>query len=298
MEPSAVLPSNRKSATAWAAIAALMLIRIAQPAAPAMAKHLPKFTAVSITPCEAFRPRPLPQVPGNLQMGCTSLQRLIEQAYGLFANGQMHPWRAVTVSGGPTWINSDLYEIAAKAPGQTRAMMNGPMLQALLEERFQLQVHRDTQDVPVYALTAAKGALRLLQPFQGTCIPWDSDDPPMDRQPDLMCANVARVTSASFDLNAATIADLCMFFGVTLDRPVLDRTGITGRFNFHLDVPTADIRHQAHGLSAFSNPATRPPPSSPAFVSAARNAVKKLGLNLQPTIGPVEFLIIDSVSKP
>ena len=119
--------------------------------------------------------------------GCTTVQRLVQQAYGLFADGQMNPGSSLTVVGGPAWITSDFYEIDAKAEGpQGHAMMNGPMLQALLEDRFKLKIHRETRDVPVYALTVAAGGLKL-EPFQGSCTPRDFDKPPSEAD----CGNVS-----------------------------------------------------------------------------------------------------------
>jgi len=258
----------------------------------------PKFEAASITPCETFRARPLQNLsPGRLQTGCTSVQRFMQQAYGLFANGHENPLSSVTIAGGPAWTNSGLYRIDAKAGGnQSQAMMNGPMLQALLEDRFKLKIHRETREVPIYSLTVAPGGPKL-QLFQGTCIPWDSDDPPPHRDPERMCGR-GHPTSDGLDLNAATMTDLCMFFLVTLDRQVIDKTGIAGRFDFHLELPTGDLGHRAHGLAALSDPAAPAPAADPSFVSAARTAVNKLGLNLDPAKGPGEFLVIDSVARP
>jgi len=285
---------------ALAALASLLVLGIIDaPPLSALPPNapVPKFLSATITPCQAFQRRPVPESPGRLQTGCTSLPRLIQQAYGLFATGHTNPLSSITVSGGPTWINSALYQINAEAPGQTHAMMNGPMLRALLEDRFQLKVRRETEDVPVYALTASKDTLKRLPPFQGTCMPWDSDDPPNHRDPNQICGTPRNMTGNGFDLNAATMADLCMFLLVTLDRPVIDKTGITGRFVFHLDVPTEDLRHQARGLFALSNPALPPPVSTPAFISAAKDSINRLGLDLEPTTGPKESLVIDSVAR-
>jgi uncharacterized protein (TIGR03435 family) len=89
-----------------------------------------------------------------------------------------------------------------------------------------------------------------------------------------------------------------MFFLVTLDRPVIDKTGIAGRFDFHMEVPTEVVRHGARVLPALSDPVAPPPATDPSFVSAVKTEVKKFGLNLEPTNGPGEFLVIDSVEKP
>lgn len=259
----------------------------------------PKFEQASIKPCEAFRRKdPLANLsPGILHSGCTTLQRFIQQAYG-------QPLSPVNVIGGPGWTRSDLYQIDAKAEGpRSQAMMNGPMLQTLLEDRFKLKVHRETREVPVYVLTVAHSGAKL-EPFQGTCFTMDFDHPPPHSEPGQppppFCA-ASRPTSDGVDMKGWTIADLCYFFLVTLDRPAIDQTGMSGRFNFHLDLPAEalkDLRHGSRGAPGLSDPAAPATAADPSLVSAIKAAVEKLGLNLEPTTGPGEFLTINYVQKP
>ncbi len=123
----------------------------------------PKFEAAAIRRCDG--PQPLPaSSPGRLTIGCSPLANLIQQAYTpRDANGRrISPPLAVRVEGGPGWINSDLYQINAKAEdGTSQVTMRGPMLQALLEDRFKLKLHRETRDIPVYALSVAKSDAKL-----------------------------------------------------------------------------------------------------------------------------------------
>ncbi len=78
------------------------------------------------------------------------------------------------IEGGPAWLSSDKYTIEAEADGdQTVPMMYGPMTQVLLEERFQLKIHRETREGPVYELTVAKGGARVQPVRQGPCIASD-----------------------------------------------------------------------------------------------------------------------------
>jgi uncharacterized protein (TIGR03435 family) len=97
---------------------------------------------------------------------------LIQRAYVRFAGGHPHWPGIVPIQGGPDWIRSELYNINAKAEGNpNEQMMQGPMLQALLEDGFKLKIHRETREVPVYVLTAAQGG-SLLKPFtEGSCTP-------------------------------------------------------------------------------------------------------------------------------
>jgi len=261
----------------------------------------PKFQMVSIQSCEAFRGRKAEDLTrGRLRSECTTVERLIQQAYGPYANGEMNPLSSITVTGGSAWINSALYEIDAKAAEpEGQAMMNGPMLQALLEDRFKLKIHRETREVPVYELVVAKGGAKL-QPFQGSCIPYrDVEYPPSRSVPLGQRCGESRRTGNGFEMKGATMADLRMFFLVTLDRPVIDKTGMAGRFNLHLELPSEamkDLLRRPRGLPALSDPAAHASDSS--LISAIKSAVQKLGLNLKPAEGAGEFLAIDHVEKP
>ena len=81
--------------------------------------------------------------------------------------------------GGPPWIDSEHYDIQANADDNTTVQrMEGPMLQALLEERFQLTIHRETRQLPVYELDVGKGGARLQPSKEGSCTPYPVDSPP------------------------------------------------------------------------------------------------------------------------
>jgi bla regulator protein BlaR1 len=256
---------------------------------------IPKFVTASIKPCAAFHNGQVPEFPGRLQAGCTTLQRYMQKAYGAFGNGRANPLSSITITGGPAWTDSDLYAIDAKAGGpEGQLMMKGPMLQALLEDRFRLKVHRETREIPVYELSVAQGGAQL-QPYQGNCIPWDYDHPNPGPQ---QCAT-ARPTSNGAEMEGWTMADLSYFLMVTLGRPVIDNTGNTGRFNVHLELSTeaaAVLRHGARGAPVRTDMGT--PATEPILVSGITAAVKGLGLNLDPANVPGEFIVIDSAERP
>lgn len=254
-----------------------------------------RFETAAIKPCEAFRPRRVPESPGRLESGCTTLQRLMQEAYGVYANGNVNPLSLVTITGGPAWTDSDLYEIDAKADDtEGQVSMKGPMLQAILEDRFRLKIHRENRNVPVYRLTANQDGSRL-QPFHGNCIPWDYDHPNPGPQ---QCAT-ATPTQNGAEMKGWTMADICYFLLVTLDRPVIDETGMAGRFDFRLELApemAQDLRHGSRGapsrtdLAAITN--------DPALVSAIKSWVIQEGLKLEPTETRAEFVVIDHAEKP
>ena len=95
---------------------------------------------------------------------CGKVEGLIQDAYIRFADGErINPhffYEALT--GGPGWIRNDRYDIEAKPEGTpSREMMSGPMMQALLEDRFKLKIHREVKEVPVYDLVIAKGGPKV-----------------------------------------------------------------------------------------------------------------------------------------
>ena len=102
------------------------------------------------------------------------MRTLIDVAYSIFAGGQSKlPPYPVPIERLPSWADSERYTIEAKPQGNPGAgIMRGPMLQALLEDRFALKIRRETREGRVYLMTVAKGGPKL-PPFQGGCTPYD-----------------------------------------------------------------------------------------------------------------------------
>lgn len=223
------------------------------------------------------------------------MKELIRQAYLLFANGRsLLAGLPPPIEGGPAWIDSDAYGINARAADAAALeMMSGPMLQALLEDRFKLRVHRETREVPVYALTVAKGGPKLPPFREGSCTPLDPSrfGPfyalPTPEQIAKNCHATGRRDGQilRIDAQGLRVDEFAKLFldSHTLDRPVIDKTGLAGRFNFHLEY-TPD---------RFITPDE--PGGGPAIFSALQD---QLGLKLEPAKGPGEFLVIDSIEKP
>ncbi len=219
-------------------------------------------------------------------MKCTTLQELIQFAYGLYANGLTLNPQPLQISGGPGWIDSDRFDIEAKAEGNPREeMMAGPMLQRLLEDRFQLKVHREMRERPVYLLTVAKSG-RKLQPLKEACQLPDACGVGQDGTAK-MRSNGQNMT---LDMHAMSMTDFAGSLG--LDRPVIDKTGVAGLFDFHLEF----VLDGATPGNPFGS--HEPTSSGDGAGPSIFTAIQKLGLKLDPTKGPVEFLVIDHVEKP
>jgi uncharacterized protein (TIGR03435 family) len=168
--------------------------------------------------------------------------------------------------------------------------MNGPMLQALLEDRFKLKVHRETREAPVYALAVAKSGSKL-KPFkEGSCVLIDSGrglyELPLSQK---FCdARIGGRPGFTKTLEAQGVSPAVIGWLLrgSLDRPVIDKTGLTGLFDAHMEF----LPDQTAGQTFTTDPV-----GGPSIFTAVR---EQLGLSLEPGRGPVEVLVIDRVEKP
>jgi uncharacterized protein (TIGR03435 family) len=157
------------------------------------------------------------------------------------------------------------------------------MLQALLEDRFELRTHRETREVPVYALTVAQGGSNLT-PFQvGTCtkMPMKVPLPALASGQEYCKVRIGmRAVDAqgSIEAQGSTLAEFAHMLTLVLDRPVIDKTRIAGTFDIHLEF----------AAGAASDPTG----------ASILTAIQQLGLKLEPTKGLREFLVIDHAERP
>ncbi len=263
----------------------------------------PKFEVASIKPCQdppqvpgrALYPARGNSSPGRLSTGCVPLLDangigLIRSAYVSFADGHLHN-EFTPINGGPPWLHSAFYEINATAEGNPSvAMMMGPMMQELMEDRFQLKIHRQTSEGPVYFLTVARGGPKLHSFTEGSCTLQSYPPPPLLPGQKYCPSMVSAMPSAAVDDQGATLDDFSKLLILVLDRPVINKTGITGRFDIRVDFSREGTKMGAIG----------PPPASdssgpPSIFTAFR---EQLGLRLESGRGPVETLVIDHVEKP
>ncbi len=198
-----------------------------------------------------------------------ALRDLIQFAYGV-PDSQ--------IMGGPDWITSVMFDIDAKSDPsvdlQLRALpieqarrVKQLMVQALLADRFALRVHQETRQLPVYALVLAK------------------DGP--DFKPSKIDGTTIDTGRSHLHIAGSddTIAILARELAQLLGRPVLNQTGLTGRYDLSLRWTPDDA----------VAPASASPEASPDIFTAIQ---EQLGLKLESTKGPVPVLVIDSVQKP
>jgi len=237
---------------------------------------------------------------GGLTTENAPLRLLMQNAYGV---------QAFQISGGPSWIQSDGYNIEAKGDGKASHAQVLLMLRSLLEDRFQLKVHRETKELPVYALAVTRSGSKLQQAKNGTCVPRNPNEdlPPLraapgQPAPGYPCGRVG-VSAESFGvrMQGETVAmpEFIRMLSMVVGRPVLDRTGFADTFDLRLDfTPDEAVAGlpRAVGAGESGGTAAAADPAGPPNIFAAIQ--EQLGLKLESTKGPVEVLVIDHVERP
>jgi uncharacterized protein (TIGR03435 family) len=223
---------------------------------------------------------------------------MIQWAYVNFAEGRFNPLASVPISGGPTWINTERFQIDAKSEiPQQNGTMNGPMLRALLEDRFHLVIRRDVKETSVYAITVAKGVTPKMPHSTGHCITFDSEHPPRIEpgKPFPAVCGMSHATDKGYDALGVTMGRFAELLSDYADRKVIDRTGLSGKFDVHLNLSPSDLGHPANNAVERDAKLARDPAE---IFSKVRAGVQKLGLHLEPSKGPSESLFVERAEKP
>ncbi|MBZ5634637.1 MAG: TIGR03435 family protein [Acidobacteriia bacterium] len=236
----------------------------------------PGFEVATIKPSDPARPGKLFTVRGQDVITInTTLSDLITMAYDLHLR---------QVTGGPAWLESDKYDITGKpeVPGQPNVAQIKIMIQKLLADRFQLKFHREKKELSVYAITVGKTGAKLTA---------SQSDP--NSLPGLFFGRAAP-SGMSFNVRNATIAEVAgVLQGSVLDKPVVDQTGLSEKYDFTLKF-TPDPGQMA-GLGGPPPPATDSLDAPPDIFAAFQ---QQLGLKLESTKAPADVMVIDKVEKP
>ena len=167
--------------------------------------------------------------------------------------------------GGPGWLETAGWDIDARFPAGTSPAQAPQMIQAMLADRFRLVTHRETRTLPVYALTVAKGGVKL---HQGDGRGGMSAGPRLIRY------------------GAGTMAELASQLSSYLGRHVIDRTEMTGQYAISLSFAPVDLGAPVDDAALDSGP------------SIFQALQEQAGLKLESIKGQVEVLVIDHAEKP
>jgi bla regulator protein blaR1 len=248
---------------------------------------IPKFDVVSIKPNKSGEMRIMMRfTPDGLSMEGVTPQLMLTQAFSVEDD---------RVVGAPAWVKSDRFDIQAKVAPEDAPQLDKlkrehrmEMLEPLLEDRFNLKFHHETRDMPVYMLVLAKGGPKLKQA--------EPDGGGGQRMPGM------RMSIGNLEAKGAPIDMLTHVLSGQVGRTVIDKTGLTGRYDFSLHFTPQNMPPQmgpgpGPGPDGSRAGADVAPPdgSGPDIFTAIQ---EQLGLKLVAEKGPVDVIVIDHIDKP
>ncbi len=245
-----------------------LLEEVSQPPAPPVNANL-AFEVASIRPSKANYMSTRPRADGMSIAGAT-LWQLVFSAYNV--SGVSRISKDYQVTGLPGWARTDLFDIEAKMDEETlsasqklpvkeQSIQREFMLQALLADRFKLQIRRETKEMPIYALVIAKGGFKLKE-SKAIVRMWS--------------AGGGRIT-----ITAGQIDNLAFSLSADVDRIVVNQTGLAGKYDIDLKWTPDDQQGT--------------PDAGPTLFTALE---EQLGLKLLPARGPVDTFVVDHVERP
>jgi len=265
-QPLALNLKRATAETAWA------IPEPPPPPKPMAADATPEFEVATIKPATPDRPGKAFMVRGRqFSTINTTLNDLITFAYGIHAK---------QITSGPSWMETEKFDIAAQpnGEGQPNDKQWKGMVQKLLADRFKLAFHRDKKELGVYAIVLGKNGPKLTK----------SEGNPSGL-PGLFFRGLGVLPATN-----ATMADFAgVMQGAVLDRPVVDHTGLTGRWDFTLTWTPDEF--QFGGMGAKMPPPANAGAAPPDLFTAMQ---EQLGLKLESTKAPAEVFVIDKVAKP
>jgi len=241
----------------------------------------PSFEVASVKPSApaVAPPRISGQPGGRFTATNTTLKLLMTIAYGVLD---------FQILGGPNWINTDRWDIEAKAeegsippPTGRPDTTLGSMVQSLIEDRFQLRMHRETKEMPVYELFVAKGGVKMKLSADQTLPSFLEPGDPKPR-------GLIGVRRGSLEGQGVMLSSFIQVLSQQLGRSIIDKTDLKGLYDITLQWSPELVQ----GPGGLTEPSDN---SRPSFFTAVQ---EQLGLRLDSAKGPVEVLIIDRAEKP
>ena len=278
-------------------------------------KDLPKFDAATIKPNTAIGNNLMIMMkPDGVSFKGIQVQMLLEDALGVERD---------RIVGAPKWVQSNRYDIEAKVAPEDASKMDRlkmdqrrEMLLPLLEERFHLKYHHETRELPMYALVVAKGGPKLTEskPGQPMSFPDGQPAPPEGSMPPGGPGSFAkpdgppgagnrpvigegmRMRPGSIQSRGGNITFLVHSLSGMLGRTVVDKTGLTGNYDFSLNwTPDESMRNVFAGPEGGPQGDASPDAGGPTLFTALE---EQLGLKLESQKGKVDVIVIDHIDQP
>jgi uncharacterized protein (TIGR03435 family) len=238
----------------------------------------------------------------GLTMANVTIQLLFEQAFDV---------REDQISGAPSWLASERYDVNAKMDTaladelqklslNDRSAARGKMMQALLADRLKLDFHRETKERPIYSLIVAKNGPKLQSPN-----PYAEITSADGSKRPISPANIGQLLIVQMHPGeftmmgfAVPVSSLVSLLTGQLDRPVFDRTALLGKYDITMKWAADDADSAVPGTTSQPS-APRPLRIADFFGAGMFTAMQEqLGLKLEPGKGPVEIIVIDHIERP
>ena len=279
----------------------------------------PVFDVASIKPSEPITPQMIQagklhvgmKIDGaRVDIGNFTLGQLIAKAYDI-KSYQLQ---------GPNWMlpTAQRFDIVANLPPGATKEQVPQMLQALLAERFKLEIHKETKEQKVYAMVVGKGGIKMTETAAPAPVP---DDPSAPKPGVTGSSSVAvsvsksggsevstgtglrqKVTptadgkSVRFEISKASMSLLSEGLTPLVDRPILDMTELKGDYDLSFELPMADVIAAQRAAGA-NVPQAAPGDTAADPVGSIYTAIQSLGLKLEPRKMPLTMIVVDKVEK-
>ena len=295
-------------------------------AAGSLLGQTPAFEVASIKPSEPITPAMVAsgklhagmKIDGKrVDIGNFGMMQLICKAYDV---------KTYQVSG-PSWLQGaglagQRFDIVANLPEGATKEQIPQMLQALLAERFKLAIHRDSKDQAIYAMVVGKGPLKIKESGAPPAAPGGEAPNPAVTGSSSVSVSQTKTgavvsdgtgktqkmipspdgKSMRFEISGATLAELAEGLAPMADHPIVDMTGLTGKYDVTLEISMQDLMNAARAAGAAVPAAPAADPSKPAEAASDPGgslftAIQSLGLKLEPRKSPMTFIVVDHVEK-
>jgi uncharacterized protein (TIGR03435 family) len=211
---------------------------------------------------------------GRISMSGVTVRLLIQQAYAV---------RDFQIVGGPDWMRSERYDITAKPEDAASQDQVKVMIQSMLRDRFKLAFHRETKELPTYALVVAKGGpkMKAAEVSEGGGEGGRGGG-----------VRMKMMGRGQFEINGAPVSALANQLSQVLARSVIDKTELTGNYDFKLEFTPDQVPGGSGGPGGELHSSSDNP-----GVSIFTALQDQLGLKLEATRGPVDILVIEKAEK-
>ncbi|HEY2168121.1 MAG TPA: M56 family metallopeptidase [Candidatus Angelobacter sp.] len=247
--------------------------------------QLPKFEVTTVKPSEPGATMVMTKfTPDGIQIKNAPLILILRQATGLLNSNDDQ------IFGAPSWVKTARYDIDAKVDesdvpklDRLSRIERNEMMWSVLVDRFKFAAHRETRELPVFELVVAKGGSKLKEATPGDTYPNGLKNDQGQSSPGMM-----RVGLGTVDCQAIPIANLLETLTQLTGRTVVDRTGLTGKYDIKLRWTPEDL-HQASEAGGTAEE------TAVDFFTAVQ---EQLGLTFKSAKGPVDALVVDRIEKP